>query len=105
MAKQVEVQIHEETKLWSIITLCQSQTRMQERKSQKESTIQQFRKLWNPTCEIGRGKESLQDREVISCRTISQLAKPQFQLAKISQVAFELVKSTYNLRYLRTDSI
>ena len=26
-------------------------------------------------CEIGRGKESLQDRELISCRIISQLAK------------------------------
>ena len=88
MAKQVEAQIHEETKLWSIITLCQSQTRMQERKLQKESTIQQFHEWWNPTCEIGRGKESLRDRELISCRIISQLAKPQFQLAKFSQVAF-----------------
>ena len=88
MAKQVEAQIPEETKLWSFITLCQNQTRMKGRKAQKNSTIQQFRKLWNPTCEIfvtceiGRGKESLQDRELISCRTISQLAKPQFQLAK-----------------------
>ena len=105
MAKQVDTQIHEETKLWSFITLCQSKTRMQGRKSQKKSTIQQFRKLWNPTCEIGRGKESLQDRELISCRTISQLVKPQFQLAKFSQVVFELAKSTYNLRYLRTDSV
>ena len=88
MANQVEAQIHEETKLWSFITLCQNQTGMQGRKAHKKSTIQQFRKLWNSTCKIfatckiGKGKESLQDRELISCRTISQLAKPQFQLAK-----------------------
>ena len=69
MPKQVEAQMHEETKLGSFITLCQSQMRMQGRKAQKKSTIQQFRKLWNPTCEIfatceiRRRKESLQDRE------------------------------------------
>ena len=47
MAKQVEAQIHEETKLWSFITLCQSQKRIQGRKSSKKSTIQQFRNLRN----------------------------------------------------------
>ena len=104
MAKRVEAEIHEETKVWSFITLCQSQMRMQKRKSQKKSTIQQFRKLWNLTCEIfatcemGRGKESLQDRELISCRTTSQLTK-------FSQVTFELAKSACNLRYLRTNSV
>ena len=65
MAKQVEAQIHEETKLWSFITLYQNQTRMQGGKTQKKSTMQQISKLWNPTYkifatyEIGRGKESL----------------------------------------------
>ena len=80
MAKQ-ETQILEETKLWSFITLCQSQTRMQGGKTQKKSTMQQIRKLWNPTCEIfatceiEKGKESLQDRELMSCMRFSQLAK------------------------------
>ena len=82
---------------------------MQGGKTQKKSTMQQISKLWNPTYEIfatyeiGRGKELLQDRELISCR-ITNLLNGQFQLVKFSQVAFELAKSTYNLRYLRIDS-
>ena len=89
MENQVEAQIHEETKLWSFITLCQNQTRMQGGKAQKKSTMQQFRKLWNPTCEIfatceiEKGKESLQDGELMSCRIISQLAKWIISTCKI----------------------
>ena len=76
MAKQVEAQIHEETKLWSFITLCQRKTRMQGRKSQKKSTIQQFRKLWNPTCEIFATCKIEEERNC--CRTESWLVAGQF---------------------------
>ena len=88
MAKQVEAQIPEETKLWSFITLCQKPNEDARKKITEEinhpaisqvveSNLRNFRNLQNR-----RGKELLQDRELISCRTISQLAKPQFQLAK-----------------------
>ena len=81
MAKQMEAHLHEESKLWSFVVLCQSQSRMQGGKTQKKSTMQQIRKLWNPTCEIfvtceiEKGKESLQYKELMSYRRFSQLAK------------------------------
>ena len=61
MEKQVEAQRHEESKFWRALQPFPNQSSMQERESEKESNIQQFRmamRNFRITCEMPKGVQA-----------------------------------------------
>ena len=52
MVKQVEAQLHEESKFWRALKSFPNQSSMQGRESEKESNIQQFRNPLRNICKL-----------------------------------------------------
>ena len=79
MTKQVEAQIHEESKLWRASQPLPSQSSMQGRESEKKSSNQQFlmaMQNFRIACEMPKGVQAAGQRAGLKKLNFASLAKP-----------------------------